>query len=261
VRLYEITVSFLQGKSELWINKPQGRTVTMIFSSFEVRRYFVKKSKLPIVGIISGLLCALCVFAFTQSVFGEAEAARAEALTRYGGEQLEVCVAKRDIAPGEKVDSSNTTTQLWVVDLLPQECVKNISDVSGQQATSAIYAGEVITTKRFVSSSTSLEIPDGLSALSVHAKDVQTIGGLVSAGMRVDVYAVGSSSTSLLVKNVLVVSTNITDSDTSSSSSITWVTLAIEPKSVQEMITASQLMDLYFVLPGETSEVKETGDE
>ena len=38
-------------------------------------------------------------------VRGEAERARADALARYGGDQVEVCVAKRDIAAGETVDS------------------------------------------------------------------------------------------------------------------------------------------------------------
>lgn len=32
--------------------------------------------------------------------------ARAEALERYGGDQVEVCVAKRDLAAGEVVDAS-----------------------------------------------------------------------------------------------------------------------------------------------------------
>ena len=74
----------------------------------------MKRSRTTIIGIACGLACAACVFAYAQGVRGEADAARAEALARYGGEQLEVCVAKRDIAAGESVDASAVETRLWV---------------------------------------------------------------------------------------------------------------------------------------------------
>ena len=54
-----------------------------------------------VAGIACGVLCAACVLAYLTSVRGEADAARAEALARYGGEQVEVCVARRDVAAGE----------------------------------------------------------------------------------------------------------------------------------------------------------------
>ena len=50
----------------------------------------MKRSRTTIIGIACGLACAACVFAYAQGVRGEADAARAEALARYGGEQLEV---------------------------------------------------------------------------------------------------------------------------------------------------------------------------
>ena len=52
----------------------------------------MKRNRTAFAGIVCGFLCAACVLAYTQGVRGEAEAARAEALARYGGEQLEVCV-------------------------------------------------------------------------------------------------------------------------------------------------------------------------
>ena len=69
----------------------------------------MKRSRTTIIGIACGLACAACVFAYAQGVRGEADAARAEALARYGGEQLEVCVAKRDIAAGESPDDRNAS--------------------------------------------------------------------------------------------------------------------------------------------------------
>ena len=84
----------------------------------------MRRNKTAAAGAICGVLCALCVLGYTQSVRGEAERARADALARYGGDQVEVCVAKRDIAAGETVDSGAIETRLWVADLLPPEAVR-----------------------------------------------------------------------------------------------------------------------------------------
>ncbi|MCL2826429.1 MAG: Flp pilus assembly protein CpaB [Eggerthellaceae bacterium] len=208
----------------------------------------MKRPKTVVWGIVCGLLCAGAVFLYTQNVQGEAAAARAEALSRYGGEQVEVCVATRDIAAGDKVDATNAATKLWIADLLPEGAVRSLADISGKQATSAILAGEVISTKRFEETALSVEAPTGFCALSVPAKDIQTVGGSLCAGMRVDVYATGVT-TELLAQDVLVLSTSVESADKKPNASISWVTLAIKPDAVQEIIAASQKMELYFVLP------------
>lgn len=210
----------------------------------------MRRSKTLIFGIISGLLCAGAVFLYTQGVKADAEEVRTEALERYGGEQIEVCVALRDIAVGEKIDASNTATKLWVADLLPEDAINTFSEVSGKEVTSAILSGEVVSGKRFETTEKTWEVPEGLCVLSVPAKDVQTVGGSLAAGMKVDVYATGTS-TDLLAQEVLVITTN-TDGEESSGSSVSWVTLALEPQAVQEIISASQKMELYFVLPSES---------
>ena len=56
--------------------------------------------RMVVAGVISGIVCAAAVFAYTQSVTAQADQERAEALSRYGGEQVEVVVAKRNILPG-----------------------------------------------------------------------------------------------------------------------------------------------------------------
>lgn len=62
--------------------------------------------KSVIICVVCGFLCAVCVFVYTQSVRADAEDTRNAAMAKYGGEQIEVCVAKRDIAAGESIDSS-----------------------------------------------------------------------------------------------------------------------------------------------------------
>lgn len=49
----------------------------------------MKRSAL-IAGMLSGVLCAGCVFAYSSYIRGEADSARAEAMQRYGGEQVDV---------------------------------------------------------------------------------------------------------------------------------------------------------------------------
>ena len=121
----------------------------------------MRRNKTAAAGAICGVLCALCVLGYTQSVRGEAERARADALARYGGDQVEVCVAKRDIAAGETVDSGAIETRLWVADLLPPEAVRQTSEVVGSKASSTVLSGEVLSARRFGAASAAIDVPDG----------------------------------------------------------------------------------------------------
>lgn len=213
----------------------------------------MKRSRTTIVGIACGLACAACVFAYMQGVRGEADAARAEALVRYGGEQLEVCVAKRDIAAGETVDAGAVQTRMWVADLLPAEAFRSADDVVGKKASSTILAGEVLSGQRFRDAGSRLDVPEGLTALSVPAKDVQAVGGAIAAGSQVDIYATGGTSTDVLASDVLVLATSA-GSRESSDAKVSWITVAVKAESVQEIVAAAQKTELYFTLPASGSE-------
>lgn len=210
----------------------------------------MKRRATTAAGIACGAVCAVCVLAFTQGVRAEADAARSEALARYGGEQIEVCVATRDIAAGEAVDASCMETRLWVADLLPAEAVRSTEEVSGKTASSAILAGEVLSMRRFQGVEGRVEVPKGLAAVSVPAKDVQAVGGAVRAGEKVDMYATGGTSTDLLASDVLVLATSASTDDAASDAQVSWVTVAVEPDRVQEVVSAAQRTELYFALPG-----------
>lgn len=208
----------------------------------------MRRNKTAAAGAICGVLCALCVLGYTQSVRGEAERARADALARYGGDQVEVCVAKRDIAAGETVDSGAVETRLWVADLLPPEAVRQTSEVVGSKASST-----VLSARRFGAASAAIDVPDGKVAISVPAKDVQAVGGAVSAGSSVDVYATGSAATQALARGVSVLATSAGTDDrqaSGSASKVTWVTLAVDPNQVEELVSAAQKTELYLTLPG-----------
>lgn len=206
--------------------------------------------------IACGLLCVACVMMYVHALNEEAEKARVEAMDRYGGEQVSVVVATRDIYPGEYLDSNNTITQTWLRDLLPEKALTQLSDAEGKQLSSLVIKGEVLSEKRFSDKSHSLEVPEGLVALSVPAKDVQTVGGALQSGNTVDVFATGVS-TVCLGEDVLVLATNASNDEMTSGESISWVTLAVKQEQAQEYITAAQSMELYFVLP--SSEEKDSG--
>ena len=211
----------------------------------------MKQKSLMIVAVVCGLVCAACVVLFMLSVQGEANAARAEALARYGGEQVEVCVATRDIASGERVDMSAIETRLWIADLLPDGAMRDASEALGKTASSPILKGEVVVSKRFENAHGVLDIPAGKEAVSVPAKAVQAVGGAVRPGMTVDVYSSGDTTTAALAREVVVLDTSMGDSGSLVSSESGWLTLAVDPESVQEIISASNQTSLYFVLPGE----------
>ena len=94
-----------------------------------------------------------------------------------------------------------------------------------------------------------MEVPAGLSAVSVPAKDVSAVGGAITSGMHIDIYATGNITTSLIAQNVLVLATSSSFSE--KSSNVSWITFAVEPDKVQELVAASQTTTLYFVLPSE----------
>lgn len=215
----------------------------------------MRRNKSLLVGLLCGVVCVCCVFAYTQVLKDQIEEERGEALARYGGEQIEVYIAKRDIAAGETLDGACVETKTWLADLLPGDACVASESVVGLRTSSDIYAGEVLVEKRFSQEANMLSVPIGLTALSVPAQSVQAVGGALMPGSHVDVYATGATSTTLLARDVLVLATDGA-SESASSSAISWITLAVKPTSVQELVAAAASAELYFALPttqGETS--------
>lgn len=208
--------------------------------------------KTTLAGLACGLCCSLCVGLYLVEVRGEVDEARAEALARYGGDQVEVCVATRDLASGEVVDGSAVATRLWVADLLPEGAVTEPARIVGQRLGSAVIKGEVLSTRRTEVRESDLNVPSGLAAVSVPAQAVQAVGGSVEAGMFVDVYATGPVSTARIVEGALVLASSASAEGTASGSHA-WVTLAVAPDRVQEVVSAAQNLELYFVLPAQAA--------
>lgn len=206
---------------------------------------FAKRNKSLVMGIACALCCAVCVALYVGQVDAMGAEAQAEMLARYGGDQVEVCVAKRDIAAGEVLADSDIEMKMWIAALLPANAVANRNEAVGQQLGSAILAGEVISSSRFGFESSDIDVPDGLTAISVPARDVQAVGGALKAGMKADVYAVGAGSATKIAAQVLILESFFSEGAASNA----WVTLAVPPEKVEELVNAAENLELYFVLP------------
>ena len=197
-------------------------------------------------GIASGLACALCVGLYAAQIGQEAQLQRAEALEKYGGVQVEAYVARRDLSAGEALDDSMVEKRQWLAELLPAGAVTDLESVRGQQLGSLVFAGEVLCEGRMQAQGNQLVVPEGLCAVSVPAKDVQTVGGSLVAGMEADLYMIGPSGSSLLASRVPVLAVGREGAASNSS----WVTVAVRPSLVHELVQAAQSYVLYFALPG-----------
>lgn len=204
-------------------------------------------------GAACGVICAACMAAYGNQLESAVADERAEMLERFGGEQVEVRVATRDIAVGERLSDANSTSQLWLSALLPDQAVIDAGDVAGRSVTTPIFEGEVVCAQRFDETEEKpLQVPDGMCAVSVPADTLASVGGSVAPGALVDVYASSGSSTDLLAQSVLVLSTSASGQASASpaaSSPLSWVTLAVAPDRVEEFVAAAQRTELYFTLP------------
>ena len=207
-----------------------------------------------IVAIACGIAAVLAVFVYTASIESEASVARAAALSRYGGEQASVLVATADIPVGQSVDASNTQVQEWLVDLLPEgEVATSLDEVEGKLAQVDIKANEPVLAERVGTGVSRISVPKGLAAVTVSSDDVLAVGGAIKAGSFVDVYVeTAKGNVELLGQKILVLETS--QQSSSAKEQVTWVTLAVTPQSVSELISASTKGTIHFALPSGTQD-------
>lgn len=212
-----------------------------------------RQRKQTAIAICCGVLAALCVFAYTATIKSEASMARAAAIQQYGGEHVPVLVATKTIPIGGTVDESNATVQEWLVDFLPQgQAAQSHEQLEGLVAQSEIRVNEPILLERVGDGSSRITVPDGLAAASVASDDVLAVGGAIRAGSVVDVYVeAASGEITMIGERILVLETSTPDD--AGDKQISWVTLAVTPSSVSELISASARGTIHFVLPGNSA--------
>jgi pilus assembly protein CpaB len=198
--------------------------------------------------------------AYASSVHGAAEESRQQSLSDYGGAQIEVYVANRNIAVGERLTTSNVSRRVWLADLLPAGSLSAEEDVIGQTLGLPLLANEPVTAAKLSTASAPIVVADGYCAVSIPTNDVSAVGGAVSAGSVIDIYAADKDGVQLIASEVLVLETSNGSQQAAepngllgsnrSRATLSWVTLSIPADMVEDIISASRTMNLYLVLPG-----------
>ena len=208
-----------------------------------------------VIAALCSVVAVLAVFAYTASIGSEAQRSRQAAIAAYGGEQATVMVASATLQAGHEISDSDIVSATWLTDLLPQSEVATSADQAvGLVVEEEIKEGEVIVLDRIGEGNARINVPNGLEAVSIASDDVLAVGGAIRAGSFVDVYAETSSETvTLLGEGILVLETSAVVEEGDSSEAVTWVTLAVTPESVSDLISASAKGTIHLVLPASQS--------
>lgn len=217
--------------------------------------------------ILAGAAAALLMFFYAGSLEAQASSAQSAAIAEYGGSRTEVLVATRNLVAGEELNVENATMMPWLADLLPQGAVTSPEEAYGMTLTVPVWANEPILVVKLGTGEELVQVPDGLSAVSIPISDDMAIGGSLLPGSSVDVYAIGTTQVRLVVADVLVLeASNGAQSGqsndrqqagivlgSSSRAALKWVTLAVGDEMIAELLSAARDNTLSLVLPGQNA--------
>lgn len=196
----------------------------------------MRKKARVVVSVAMGLLAAVLTCWYVTSVREEVQVRQRETIESYGGDVTRVCVAARDIEPGERIDDGSVAVEDWVSSLLPSDAFTSMEEVAGKTATSRIPKRAVVSAAYFIEKPVgSLEVPDGMVAVSVASDEEHALGGAIKAGDRVDVYASRDSVADLLLSAQVL----DTSSERVGGAALSWVTLGVEPERVPELLAVT----------------------
>jgi pilus assembly protein CpaB len=230
-------------------------------------KHLANANKRVLLALVCGVIAAIMLALYTNTLSNQASSSRADALVAYGGEQVDVLVATRDISAGESLDANNTSMQKWLADLLPVGAVTSTADAYGKELAVPLLKNEPVCAAKIGSTSGPVSVPDGLVACSVPTDDVSAVGGAITQGASVDVYAVGATTVNCIATGQLVLETsNGRGSDSvgndnkrsglfssSNRDKLEWVTLAVKPELVEQLLVAARDKNLALVLPGDSA--------
>ena len=217
----------------------------------------MKRGTKLLLSVASGVLAVLIALAYGSSVRAEAADAQREVLAAYGGELVSVCVASRDIDPGEVLDETCVHMEDWVAGLLPDGAATSLSDVTGEYVTSSIPAGAVVCPVYLEVRDGAIEVPRGMVAVSVPASDESAVGGALAPGDRVDVYVSRDGVTDRLCR-ASVIDTSARGQE--GAGAIAWVPLAVDPERVTEVLAATARGSVSLTLPDASLDAADAAD-
>lgn len=223
----------------------------------------MRKMHIRWVPLVCGVLCAASVFAYMQSLEARTSAELNDECL-HSENVTEVFVASQDIYPGQRITPDNCKLTQFQTSLLPEGSLSNYEGYEYEGIATPIFKGQVISSKHFEPAlKRKIIVPSGFVAVSVPAQDVAAVGAQIMAGNHVDVYSTNVNETVCLLEGVLVLDTSVEQAESSESSgynpSLSWITLAVEPELVKDLISISQKTELYFVISSDGSSSEDEG--
>jgi pilus assembly protein CpaB len=226
-----------------------------------------------LVAVTLAAVATLAVFLYVRGVQDQ---------SRTGGESVQVVVSKQDILAGTDLDeliSSGAFTHTSVPsDVLVQGAITRLEQLEGRTTSTAILAGEQISTARLQGSEELpggvLGIPGGFQATTVGLESERILGESLQDGDRVAVFATfggsdtgggapegsgsvpdsGGGMTVTLVPDAKVLKIERTQSaGIGANDDRTLVTLALKPRDAQALVFSQELGTVWLSLipPGQ----------
>lgn len=204
----------------------------------------MKRLFMLIAAFVAAFGCALCVYMYGASLRSQAEQAYADKLAQYGGDQVEVLIAKQSLKSGEMLKAEQIEKRSWLVAFLPTQALSNKDDVVGKRLSSSVAEGSVLSKLHFEDDTGSVVVPKGKTGLTLPLKDAALLQGFVQVGDSVDIYAQGEQTTSKLLSQTQVLALS-----SPSKTQGAWVMVAVDPNRVEELVAAVKKVNLYITLP------------
>lgn len=228
-----------------------------------------RRKVLLIVAAIVAALGTLLVFVYVRGADNRAQ-------QQYHA--VQVIKAVKPISAGETVAEAQSAGKFELgavpqADRLP-DAITDLNSINGEVALTAIFPGEQIIPSKFgtTATGTTLEIPNGMLAISVNLSDTARVAGFVNPGDHVSIFMQGSAVggqpsdfSRMLVPNVEVIgvgtttttlSTTTTDENgttTKEQLPRTLLTLAVNQKDAEKILYAVGHGELAFGLLGDKS--------
>jgi len=212
------------------------------------------------------VIVAVLLGVFLQRNATAAERSQRALLARYGGQTVQVLVARKSLASGTVLSGGLLETKSWPVTLLSQGTVlaRDRATILGKRTTAWVAQGEPLVRTRVLQRAKRLDtLQKGLSAVTISTDAVHALGGEVTDGMRVTLMGAGDRGVvAPLAANIEVLSSSASTHDTKAATSssstslfgtggisdISWVTLAVPTSHAAQIISAAQTGKLWLVV-------------
>jgi pilus assembly protein CpaB len=174
-----------------------------------------------------------------------------------------VWVAMADIKSGDSLSPQNLKLEQWPKEKVPPGAFGKLEQIDGKHTRTAIYQGEVVVEKKLRVSGTSAAdtIPPGFRAYTVQGDSVNSHGGLLHPGDRVDVlvyvnksFGMAETGAKTILQDIKVFAVNdqTTPPDEKSVDAITakTVTLLLTPSQAEKAALAAEIGKIRLVIRG-----------